>query len=316
MLRALVIAAIASALAGVVQGVVYDTHEKTALSPAIAVEDGDVYLAWARLDPMMKFARFELSTSRGGEAYAQASQALTSRTNDPFAMVVGDGAIFLGFVDYRTAKVQLLRYAPKGKTKFKRSYTRSTQIKPKGGVSLAFDDGRLFLGYTDADDEFVRIVSYKVSRSGKISRENERKLAECETVVGSSIALHDGHLLVAWINSDEKYMLTTYAVDKSSKGPSYRHLKNTRTEIRVNTNPMDKPGLAAAGDEVYLAYVDRNDKTAHVKFYTLEADGLLRSAGETRVNERPAQPVCIAASTDKVYVALTDANKDLMIAEQ
>jgi hypothetical protein len=93
-------------------------------------------------------------------------------------------------------------------------------------------------------------------------------------------------------------------------------LKNTRTEIRVNTDPMDKPGLAAAGGEVYLAYVGRNDKTVHVRFYTLEADGLLRSAGETRVNERPAQPVYVAASEDKVYVALADANKDLMIAEQ
>lgn len=313
---ALVITIVASALAGFAQGVVYDTHEKTALSPAVAVEDGDVYLAWARLDPMMKFARFELSAGRGGEAYAQASQALTSRTNAPFAMLVGDGGIFLAFVDYRTAKVQLLRYEAKGKTKFKRSDTRSTQIKPKGGVSLAFDEGRLFLGYTDADDEFVRIVSYKVSRSGKLSRENERKLTECETVLGSSIALDNDQLLVAWIDSNKKYMLTTYAVDKSSKGPSYRHLKNTRTEIRVNTDPMDKPGLTAAGGEAYLAYVDRSDKTAHVKFYTLEADGSLRSVGETRVNERPAYPVSVAASAEKIYVALVDANKDLMIAEQ
>lgn len=316
MRRALVIAVIASAPAGVVQGVLYDTHEKTASSPTIAVEDGDVYLAWARLDRMMKFTRFELSASRGGEAYAQASQALTSRTNDPFAMVIGDGGIFLAFVDYRTAKVQLLRYEAQGKTKFKRTDTRSTQIKPRGGVSLAYDDGRLFLGYTDADDDFVRVASYKVSRSGKLSRENERKLTECETVVGSSIALRDGHLFVAWIDSDEKYMLTAYAVDKSSKGPSYRHLKNTRTEIRVNTDPMDKPGLAAAGGEVYLAYVDRNDKTAHIRFYTLDADGSLRSGGETRVNERPAQPITIVASEDKVYVALADANKDLMIAEE
>ena len=316
MRRALVIAILTSAWAGVVGAVVYDTHEKTALSPTIAVEDGDVYVAWARLGRMMKFSRFELSTSRGNEAYAQASQALTSRTNDPFAMVTGDDGIFLAFVDYRTAKVQLLRYEARGTTQFKRSDTRSTQIKPAGGVSLAFDDGRLFLGYTDADAEFVRIVSYKVSASGKLSRENERKLTECETVLGSSIAIDNGQLLVAWIDSDKKYMLTTYAVDKSSKGPSYGHLKNTRTEIRVNTDPMDKPGLAAAGGEVYLAYVDRNDKTAHVKFYTLEADGSLRSGGETRVNERPAQPVNVAASADKVYIALADANKDLMVAEQ
>lgn len=316
MRRALVIAAITSGLAGVVGAVVYDTHEKTALPPTVAVEDGEVYLAWARLDRMMKFTRFELSSSRGDEAYAQASQALTSRTNDPFAMVVGDGGIFLAFVDYRTAKVQLLRYEPKGKTKFKRTDTRSTQVKPRGGVSLAYDDDRLFLGYTDGEDEFVRVVSYKVSASGKLSRENERKLTECETVLGSSIAIDNGQLLVAWIDSDKKYMLTTYAMDKSSKGPGYRHLKNTRTEIRVNTEPMDKPGLAAAGGEAYLAYVDRNDKTAHVKFYTLDADGSLRSGGETRVNERPAQPVNVAASEDKVYVALADVNKDLMVAEQ
>jgi hypothetical protein len=314
--RALVIAILTSAWAGVVGAVVYDTHEKTALSPTIAVEDGDVYVAWARLGRMMKFSRFELSTSRGNEAYAQASQALTSRTNDPFAMVIGDDGIFLAWVDYRTGKVELARYEAKGTSNFRRTDARSTTVKPRGGVSLAYDDGRLFLGYTDSEDEFVRVVSYKVSASGKLSRENERKLTECETVLGSSIAIDNGQLLVAWIDSDKKYMLTTYAVDKSSKGPSYGHLKNTRTEIRVNTDPMDKPGLAAAGGEVYLAYVDRNDKTAHVKFYTLEADGSLRSGGETRVNERPAQPVNVAASAGKVYVALADANKDLMVAEQ
>jgi hypothetical protein len=314
--RALVIAMLTSALAGVAGAVVYDTHEKTALSPTIAVEDGDVYVAWARLGRMMKFSRFELSASRGNEAYAQASQAMTSRTNDPFAMVTGDDGIFLAWVDYRTGKVELARYEAKGTSKFRRTDSRSTTVKPRGGVSLAYDDGRLLLGYTDNEEEFVRVVSYKVSGSGKLSRENERKLTECETVLGSSITLHDDRLLVAWIDSDKKYMLTTYAADKSSKGPSYRHLKNTRTEIRVNIEPMDKPGLAAAGGEVYLAYVDRNDKTAHVKFYMLEADGSLRSAGETRVNERPAQPVNVAASADKVYVALADVNKDLMVAAQ
>jgi len=314
--RALIVAIVTLTYTAVAGAVIYDTHENSASSPTIAVVDGDVYVAWARLGRMMKFARFELSASRGGEAYAQASQPLTSRTNDPFAMVVGDDGIFLAWVDYRTGKAELARYEPKGKEKFTRSDARSTQVKPKGGVSLAYGDGRLYLGYTDPDDDLVRVVSYKVSSKGKLSRENERKLAECETVVGSSIALHEGKLLVAWIDSDKKFMVTAYAAEKSSKGPSYRHLKDTRTEIRVNPDPMDKPGLTAAGGEVYLAYVNRSDKTAHVKFYTLEADGSLRSVGETRVNERPAYPVNVAASADKVYVALVDANKDLMIAEQ
>jgi hypothetical protein len=307
---------VASALAGVAGAAVYDTYEKTALSPTIAVEGDEVYVAWARLGRMMKFARFELSGNRGNEAYAQASQALTSRTNDPFAMVTGDGGIFLAWVDYRNGKVELARYETQGKSKFKRTDTRSTTVKARGGVSLAYDDGRLYLGYTDSEEEYVNVVSYKVSGSGKLSRENERKLTECETVLGSSIAIEGGQLLVAWIDSEKKYMLTTYAVDMSSKGPGYRHLKNTRTEIRVNTDPMDKPGLAAEDGEVYLAYVDRNDKTAHVKFYMLEDGGSLRSVGETRVNERPAQPVTVAASGEKVYVALADANKSLLVADQ
>jgi len=296
---------------------VYDTHEKTALSPTIAVADGSVYLAWARLERMMKFARFELSASRGGEAHSQVSQALTSRTNDPFAMVVGEGAIFLAWVDYRTGKVALARYEPKGKEKFDCTDSRATQVKTRGGVSLAYEGGRLFLGYTDTEEDFVKIASYKVLANGKLSRENERDLKQCETVLGSSIALLEGKLIVAWIDSDKKFMLTTYAVEDSPKGPSYSHLKDTRTEIKVKeTEPMDKPGLAAAGGEVYLAYIQRNDNTARVKFYTLDADGSLRSGGEARVNERPAQPVNVAAAAGKIYVALVDVNKDIMIAEQ
>lgn len=316
MRRTLIVGVFTASLATAAGAVVYDTHEKAALSPTIAVDEGDIYLAWARLEHMMKFARFDLSASRGGEAHSQTSQALTSRTNDAFAMVVGDGAIFLAWVDSRTGKVDVARYEKKGQEKFNRSDTRSTQVRARGGVSLAYEGGRLYLGYTDAEDDLVRVVSYKVSSQGKISRENERQLKQCETVVGSSIALHEGVLVVAWIDSDKKFMLSTYAAEASSKGPSYRHLKDTRTEIRVNADPMDKPGLAAAAGEVYLAYIHPNDKTARVKFYTLEADGSLRSGGETRVNERPAQPVNVAAHEGKVYVALVDANKDIMIAEQ
>ncbi len=246
----------------------------------------------------------------------QASIALTSRTNEPFAIAWGDAGIFLGWVDYRTGKVELSRYDIKSKDKFDRGDTRSTQVRTRGGVSLAYEDRRLHLGYTDAEEDLVKVVSYKVSRKGRLSRENERKLTECETVVGSSIAVYEGKLIAAWVDSDKKFILSAYDVEKSSKGPSYRHLKDTRTEIRVKEEPMDKPALAIADGEVYLAYVDRNDRTAHVRFYTLADDGSLRSAGETRVNERPAEPVNVAASADKVYVAMVDANKDLLIAEQ
>jgi hypothetical protein len=313
--RALITAVSVAIFSSFAGAAVYDTYEKTTLAPAIAADVTGIYLAWARLDGMMKFARFELSESRGGEAYAQASQALTSRTNDYFAMVLGDGSIFLAFIDYRTGKAELLRYEPRGKDNFKRTDSRSTQVRARGGVSLAYAGDRLYLGYTDTEDDFVNIVSYKVSRSGKLSRENERKLAECETVVGSAITLEGGKLVVAWIDSDKKFMLTTYGLDISSKGPSYRHLKNTRTEIRMNTDIVEKPALTSAGGEVYLAYVDRNDKTAHVNFYLLDEDGSLRSAGETRVNERPVQPVGVGASGEKVYVAIVDTNKRLLIGE-
>jgi hypothetical protein len=313
--RALITAISTAVFTAVAVATVYDTHEKTALSPAVAADDEGVYLAWARLDGMMKFARFELSESRGDEAYAQASQALTSRTNDPFAMVLGDGSIFLAFIDYRTGKAELLNYEPKGKNDFKRKDSRSTQVQARGGLSLAYDDDRLYLGFTDAAEDYVSVVSYKVSRSGKLSRENERKLEECETVVGSAITLESGKLVVAWVDSDKKFMLTTYDLDISSKGPSYRHLKNTRTEIRVNTDILDKPALASADGEVYLAYVDRNDKTAHVNFYLMDDDGSLRSAGETRVNERPVQPAGVGAFGEKVYVAVVDANKRLLVAD-
>jgi len=315
-MQRLVVSILLSA-ASVAGATVYDANQKVSLSPAIAVEGEDVYVAWARLERMLKIGRFTLSPVRGGEAYLQASLALTWRTNEPFALVLGKGDVFLGWVDYRSGKVELARYEEKGKESFERGDSRTTNVKPRGGVSLAYGDDRLFLGYTDGDEDIVKVVSYKVTAKGKLSRENERKLTECETAVGSSIAVHEGKLVVAWISSEKKFMLTTYDVEKSSKGCSYRHLKDTRTEIRVNTEPMDKPGLAAADGEVYLAYVDRNDKTAHVKFYVLnEDDGSLLSRGETRVNERPAEPVTVAASGGKVYVALMDSNKRLLIAEQ
>lgn len=297
---------------------VYDAHEKVALTPAVAADGDDVYVAWARLERMLKIGRFTLSPVHGGEAHLQASLALTWRTNEPFSLVLGKkDDLHLGWVDYRSGKVELASYEKKGKESFERVDSRSTSVRSRGGASLAYWDGRLFLGYTDEKEDIVKIVSFKITSKGKISQENERKLTECETAVGSAITVYEGKLIVAWINSDKKYMLTTYDIEKSSKGCSYRHLKETRTEIRVNTDPMDKPGLAAADGEVCLAYVDRNDKTAHVKFYALdEADGSLLSRGETRVNERPAAPVTVAASGGKVYVALVDSNKRLLIAEE
>jgi len=306
------------AAAAVAGATVYDANEKVSLSPVIAAEGEDIYVTWARLARTLKVGRFTLSPVHGGEAHRQASLALTWVTNDPFAMVLGDGVVYLGWVDYRSGKVELASYEEKGKESFERVDSRSTTVRPRGGVSLAYWDGRLFLGYTDGEEDFVNIASFKITGKKKLSRENERKLTECETAVGSTITIHEGKLIVAWINSDTKYMLTTYDIEKSSKGCSYRHLKETRTEIRVNSTPvMDKPGLAAADGEVYLAYVDRNDKTAHVKFYLLdEADGSLMSRGETRVNERPSEPVTVAASGGKVYVALVDSNKRLLIAEE
>ena len=305
---------VAAAVAG---ATVYDANQKISLSPTVAADGDDVYVTWARLARTLKIGRFSLSPVRGGEAHLQASLALTWTTNEPFAMVLGDDILFLGWVDYRSGKVELASYKEKGTESFKRVDSRNTSVRPRGGVSLAYWDRRLFLGYTDAQEDWVRVVSFKINSKGKISQENERELRECETAVGSSIAVYEGKLVVAWINSDTKYMLTTYEIEKSSKGCSYRHLKETRTEIRVNTTPMDKPGLAVADSEVYLGYVDRNDKTAHVKFYSLdEANGSLLSRGETRVNERPAAPVNVAASGGKVYVALVDSDKRLLIAEE
>ncbi|MGD8717249.1 MAG: hypothetical protein PVH29_00375 [Candidatus Zixiibacteriota bacterium] len=295
---------------------VYDANQKVALTPVIAVRGDDIYVAWARLGRMLKFGRFTLSPVHGGEAHLQTSVPMTSRTNEPFALAMDDDSIFLSWVDYGSGKAELAHYKIKGKEKIDRVDTRNTSIRTRGGVSLAYGDGRLFVGYTDEKEDLIRIATYNVSSKGKLSRENERKLTECETVVGSSIALSGDTMVVAWMNSEKKFMLTTYAVEKSSKGPTYRHLKETRTEIRARTDPMDKPAVAVLGDEIYLGYVDRNDKTARVKFYQLNADGSTKSAGETRVNERPGQPITVAASADKVYVALMDNDNRLLIAEQ
>jgi hypothetical protein len=315
--RLLILGTVAVMSAVAAFATVYDANQKVSLTPVIAVRGDDIFVAWARLERMLKFGRFTLSPVHGGEAHLQASVPMTSRTNETFAMAMDeDKSTFLAWVDYGSGKVELAHYKIKGKEDFVRSDSRNTSIRTRGGVSLAYADDRLFVGYTDDEKDQVRVASYKVSSKGKLTRENERNLTECETVVGSSIALSGDTLVVAWMNSEKKFMLTTYAVEKSSKGPTFRHLKDTRTEIRARTDPMDKPGLAALGDEIYLGYVDRNDKTARVKFYQLNDNGSTKSAGETRVNERPAESITVAASADKVYVALVDDKNRLLIAEQ
>ncbi|UCH77852.1 MAG: hypothetical protein JSU81_09015, partial [Candidatus Coatesbacteria bacterium] len=102
-----VLATVAVASAG---AAVFDANQKISLSPAIAAAEGDVFVAWARLERMLKLGRFKLSPVHGGEAHLEASMALTSRTDNPFAMVWGDGALFLGWIDYRTGKAELARY--------------------------------------------------------------------------------------------------------------------------------------------------------------------------------------------------------------
>jgi len=81
-LGVILVAAAAAAL-------VYDTHEEASLAPAIAVDGDDIYVAFARLDRTLKFGQYTLSPLRGGEAFVQASQPMTARTNNPFALAVG-----------------------------------------------------------------------------------------------------------------------------------------------------------------------------------------------------------------------------------
>jgi len=298
---------------------IYDASEKVSLAPTIAFDGDDCYIAWARYDRTLKFGRFTLSPAQGGQANLQGAMPMTSRTNDPFALALGGGEIFLAWVDYQTGKATVARYTiGANKDKFENAATKVTSLKPQGGVSLACDGSRLYLGYTDGVDKIMKVMSLSAAQKGKLTLETERKLPECETVVGSSVAVCKGTLVACWVNADKKILLTTYKIEESSKGTAFTFLRETRTEIRAMTEPfVDRPVVTAAEGEVYLAFVDKSDKTVHVNFYELKEDGALKLTGETRISERPTQPLGVGVDKNgKVFVAFVDQNKNLLVADK
>lgn len=297
----------------------YDASISVAVAPAIAIQDDDVYVAFARIDRTLKIGRFELADKArtGPTADLEVGAPLSSRTNDPFAMVVGDAGMFLGWTDDATGKAMLARFAV-SKNKIAYINNRTTSFKANGGVSLGLDGNRLYCGYTDSGEGAVKIMSFSVG-GNKITQENERKLTECATVVGSAITVYKGTLLVAWINSDKKYVITTYKISESSKGAGYEFLKDTRTDIKAMTDSpfMDRPALSAAEGEITLGYVDKLDKSPRVSFFLLKEDGSLKSSGETRVSMKAGMPIGVAAASGgKYYIAAADTEKALFICDR
>jgi len=297
----------------------YDASIKVVVAPAIAVDGDDIYVGFARLDRTLKLGRFSLADKgkTGPMANLDVGAPLSSKTSDPFAMVVGDAGLFLGWTDESTGKVTLARFTV-SKSKITFVANRTTSIKAVGGVSLALDGDRLFCGYTDGEDKMVKVMSFAVG-GNKITQENERKLTECATVLGGSVAVYKGMLFAAWINSDKKIVVTTYRIEDSSKGASYAFLKDTRTEIKAITDSpfIDRPVLSAAEGEITLGYIDKLDKSPRVNFYLLKEDGALKSTGEARVNLKAGMPIGVAATTGgKYYVAAADTNKALFICDR
>ena len=306
------------AVAAAAGAFVYDANTKVALAPAVTSDGENIYVAFARLDRSLKLGRFTLSNTQAGpQANLEAAANLTSRTNDPFALAWGDGTLFLAWTDYQSGKANVASFAVGSKDKLNFGGTRSTSIKSRGGVSLAYDKNRLYVGYTDATEDLVKVATFKVA-GGKLTQESERKLVECATVVGGAVAVSEGTLAVAWVNADKKIIITTYGLEESSKGMNYTFARETRTELKALTEPfVDRPALATAEGEIDLAYVDKTDKTPHVNFYTIQADGFLKSAGETRINVKAGAPVGITAlKGGKNYVAVVDTNEALFIADK
>lgn len=293
---------------------VYDVNEKAALGPALAVSGDDFFVAFARLEHSIKLSRYEIKGA-GRQVFPRQETPLTSRTNDPLGIAVSGGTAFLAWKDHQNGKVQIAVYDVSG-DKISRLTSRMTNIKPQGGVSLAYEGDRLYLGYTDGEEKVVKVATFDVGAGGKLAAASERKLADCETVVGASIAVYRGTLAVAWVNADKKIVLTTYKIEAA--GPTFSFLKENRTEIKAKTEPeIDRPSLAAAEGEFYLAYVDRNDKTIHINFYQLRDDGAMKLTGEARVNERPFGVVSVAAApAGKFFVAFTDENKNLLLSDK
>jgi hypothetical protein len=284
----------------------YESSEESPGTPAVAVYDGNVYIAWARRDLTLKFGLFELKGS--GELWLEEAESLSDRTGNALGLSVTDGKLLLAWAD-ADGSVNFAFYQMKSERDFKFVDKKGVGKKSTGGASVAVSGDNGYIGFVDGKDNKVNVAVYNLRKS-RPKRESIIELTECETNSPCSIAVVDDALIVAWVDSRGKVTLTIYEIKESSKGIKLTYVKEYPTEDRLNGHPA----IAADAGEILVAYVDRDDLYVHMRYYTVESDLSLSEGTELRVSERPSTSISLAVDKDEtIYVGYIDEDSEIAL---
>ncbi len=296
-----------TALAGTVYAAMtYESNEESPGTPAVAVYDGDVYIAWARRDLTLKFGLFELKGS--GDLWLDESESLSDRTANALGLSISDDKLLMAWGD-ADGNVDLAYYKLKSAGDFKFVDKKGIGKKSSGGASVAIAGNRGYIGYVDSKDARVTVAVYDLGKK-KAKRKNIIELPECETNYPCSIGVVNDVLVVAWVNKKAKLSLTTYEIKGSTKDTKLTYVKEYPTEDRLAA----QPALAVAGGEVLVAYVDRDDLYIHMRYFSVESDMSLSEGTELRVSERPSTSVALALDeNENIYAVYIDEDGEIAL---
>lgn len=287
-------------------GMTYESNEESPGTPAVAVYDGDVYIAWARRDLTLKFGLFELKGS--GDLRLEESESLSDRTANALGLSISDDKLLMAWAD-ADGNVDLAYYKLKSAGDFKFVDKKGIGKKSSGGASVAIAGNRGYIGYVDSNDARVTVAVYDLGKS-RPKRKNIIELPECETNYPCSIGVVDDVLVVAWVNEKGKLSLTTYEIKGSTKDTKLTYVKEYPTEDRLAA----QPALAAVGSEVLVAYVDRDDLYIHMRYFSVESDMSLSEGTELRVSERPSTSVALALDeNENIYAVYIDEDGEIAL---
>ncbi len=287
-------------------GVTYGSSLESPGTPAVTVYDGDVYIAWARLDYTLKFGRFELKA--GDKLSLGEAESLSDRTGNALGLSVADENLLLAWAD-SDGNVRLAYYKLTSKGKFKFVDRKGVGERSSAGVSVAVVGDRGYIGFVGKKKNRVKVAVYDLGKS-RPKRKNVIELTDCETNWPCSIAIVDDTLVVAWLNDKNKLVLTTYEIKESSKGTKFSYVKEHPTEERLSA----QPALAAGVGEVLAGYVDRDDRYIHMRYYAVESDMSLKAGTKIRVSEKPETSIALAVDeNDKIYVGFIDDDNEIAL---
>lgn len=287
----------------------YGSYLETPGSPAICIADGDLFIAWARLDHSLKMGYFTLKTSGGKEIVQEEVESLSDRTDSPLAVVSDGKKLALVWSDAQKDEIYLAYYKLKKGNKFEYVDMKKTGEKSVDGVSAYLYGDDLVIGFTDSKDDATKIITYSLAKK-RPKRGIQRKLTECPTTSRSAMTIAQDIMMVEWEDEDNDMHLTTYTITDSSKGLAFEYLKDY--PLNVNTNEF--VSVTGKDNEFFVGYVDSNDKYMHVKSYNIEADKTLTSGSSIRITEKPASSFSLAVDDNgNIYTAYRDRDNEINI---